>query len=173
MTMSIRNSLTVFALCTMFLIGCKEKPDSPSNLDASGLDPASRPPVRAGVLGPLPVVKMEIKNELFTLEVADEDQEKQQGLMYRKSMPKRHGMIFVWPNAEPRGFWMKDTEVALDLIFLDQTGKVIAIHAGRPLDRSRIICETPSQYVIELIHGTANEVGLRLGDVIELPDSLR
>ena len=171
--MSIRNSLIVLALCATFLIGCKEKPDAPSNLDESGLDPASRPPVRAGVLGPLPVVKMEIKNELFTLEVADEDQEQQQGLMYRKSMPKRHGMIFVWPNAEPRGFWMKDTEVALDLLFMDGSAKVVAIRSGRPLDRSRIACDAPCRYVIELNHGTAHEIGLKLGDTIELPDSLR
>ncbi|HQY89315.1 MAG TPA: DUF192 domain-containing protein, partial [Tepidisphaeraceae bacterium] len=132
-----------------------------------------RPPVREGVLGPLPVVKVKIHGETFTLEVADEEHEKAQGLMYRKSMPAQHGMIFVWQSAEPRGFWMKDTELTLDLVFLNSAAQVVAIQTGRPFDKTNIASSSPARFVIEFNHGTANRIGLKLGDVIDLPKTLR
>lgn len=168
--MKITKSMVSLVLVAM--IGCDGKSDR-SDLDASGLDARSRPPVREGVLGPLPVVEIRIGEETFTIEIADEERERQQGLMYRKSMPSQHGMIFVWPDAEPRSFWMKDTELPLDLVYLDHSGKVVAILTGRPFDRTPIFSKIPAQYVIELEHGTGNRLGLKLGDVIELPDTLR
>ncbi len=109
----------------------------------------------------------------FSIEVADEDHEREQGLMHRKSMPADHGMIFVWDFEELRGFWMANTQIPLDLIYLDAQGRVISIHRLRPYDRTSVRSPRPARYALELNAGIAAQLNLKLGDTISLPESLR
>ena len=68
----------------------------------------------------------------FTVEIADDPAERQQGLMFREDMADDHGMLFVFGETQLVGFWMKDTPLALDLIFIGQDGRVRAVRRGEP-----------------------------------------
>ncbi|MFC6724565.1 DUF192 domain-containing protein [Halobium palmae] len=89
--------------------------------------------------------------------------------MYRESLGERSGMVFVFEDAAPRTFWMKNTYVPLDIVFLDANGTVINVEHARPqpnatesnLDRYR--SDAPAQYVVELPRGTANETVVEPG----------
>jgi hypothetical protein len=78
--------------------------------------------------------RVELRNETtlvrFDVEVAVTPQERSRGLMFRESLPNRSGMLFVFSPPQPVAFWMKNTLIPLDIIFLDQTGAVVHVHEG-------------------------------------------
>jgi uncharacterized membrane protein (UPF0127 family) len=115
---------------------------------------------------------MKIGDKTFTLEVADSDATRQKGLMRRDSMPKDHGMIFVFAREAPLGFWMLNTRFPLDIVYLDSKGKIVSIKQMKPYDRTTVPSDGPAQYAIELKHGTALDAGIKAGDVLELPKGL-
>jgi uncharacterized membrane protein (UPF0127 family) len=159
--------------------GSSEVSDSsaatPTGREGSAKSSLSREhyPDAPNALPPLPEIRLIIAGRMFNIEVADEDHEREQGLMYRKSMPADHGMIFAWGFEEYRGFWMANTQIPLDLIYLDGQGRVISIHRLRPYDRTSVRSPRPARYALELNAGIAQQLNLKLGDSITLPDSLR
>lgn len=128
--------------------------------------PASQPTT-------LPTVVIPIAGQPFTLEIADEPDEQQTGLMYRTSMSADHGMIFVFPFAEVRAFWMKNTFIPLDIIYLDDQAKVLNVEPMVPHDLAPVRSDGKARYAIELNAGTAARIGVKRGDEIPLPDALR
>jgi uncharacterized membrane protein (UPF0127 family) len=106
----------------------------------------------------------------FSVEIAATDAQREHGLMDRTSMPADHGMLFVFPDSQPRTFWMKNTLIPLDMLFFDADRRLVAIQADAqpcrkdpcPLYPS----ETPARYVLELNAGAAAKLGARTGDVI-------
>jgi uncharacterized membrane protein (UPF0127 family) len=121
----------------------------------------------------LPTVPMPIGKKTFTLEVADSDELRQKGLMRRDSLPKDHGMIFVFIDEAPRAFWMKNTRIPLDIIYLDARGKIVSIKQMKPFDLNSTPSDGPAQYAIELIQNTAKDLGIKPGDTLELPKGLK
>jgi uncharacterized membrane protein (UPF0127 family) len=117
----------------------------------------------------LSTVKLTLNNRAFTLQVADDENEQQMGLMYRDSMPGDHGMIFVFPWEEQRSFWMKNTRIPLDIIYLDKHATIVSIKQMKPFDLSGVPSDKPAQYAIELNEGMAKAIGLKVGDKIDLP----
>lgn len=110
------------------------------------------------------------------LELADSEQERQQGLMFRKELCKTCGMLFVFENSENRSFWMENTYLPLDIIFIDDTGKIINITPDAvPLDSSKRYNSTrPAKYVLEVNSGFSKEFDLVAGDrfdILEMIDS--
>ncbi|HET6249678.1 MAG TPA: DUF192 domain-containing protein [Tepidisphaeraceae bacterium] len=119
---------------------------------------------------PLPVVEMKIGSGTFNLEVARSDQEQQTGLMNRDAMPADHGMIFVFPNQQERGFWMKNTRLPLDIIFVDSVGRVVSVRQMRPYDDQHFTHSNgAARYAIELNKGVADSVGIKAGDKLTIP----
>ena len=116
--------------------------------------------------------KVTLKEKPFTLEIADTEKKRERGLMYRDSMPADHGMLFVFDTAAKYGFWMKDTKIPLDLVFLDASGKVVGIYPLKPNDETTVACESDALYALELNSGTAKTLGLKTGDTIALPDKV-
>lgn len=111
----------------------------------------------------------------FTVEIARGAREQALGLMYRTSLPADRGMLFVYPDARPRSFWMKNTVIPLDILFFDAEGRLINVASATPCRTDP--CPTygsmgPAQYVLELRAGTAQELDLRPGARLDLPDSL-
>ncbi len=94
--------------------------------------------------------------------------------MYRDFMPANSGMLFIY-RAEMNGaaFWMKNTYIPLDMLFIDSKGVVRHIHDhAKPLDETHIVSEYPTRMVLELNAGGAQSMDIRVGDQIFLPFAL-
>ncbi|WP_029037179.1 DUF192 domain-containing protein [Salinimicrobium xinjiangense] len=103
------------------------------------------------------------------LEIADDDYERETGLMYRESMEEDEGMLFIFENEEPRGFYMKNTNIPLDLIFLDAQQKIVSISKNaKPKSMETIPSNVPAQYVLEINAGLSDEWNLAVGDSLIL-----
>lgn len=113
---------------------------------------------------------VEVHGQRFTVEIAADDASRAQGLMFRDHLPADQGMFFIWRQEAPRAFWMRNTRIPLDIIYLDRNLTVVdIIHDARPCRRSP--CPSypsarPAQYVLELNGGMSDRLGLKVGDVI-------
>lgn len=111
-----------------------------------------------------------LRGHAFGVEVAATPAQWERGLMDRTSMPGNHGMLFIYPEAQPLSFWMKDTLIPLDMLFFDSAHRLVAIHANVPPCKAdpcpSYLSGVPVRYVLELNAGTAAKLGLRKGDVI-------
>ena len=108
-----------------------------------------------------------IKPQIFALEIATELDDQITGLMNRTSMPERHGMLFLFDDVQERRFWMKDTLIPLDIIFIDNEGRIINIHPdAQPEDLTSVVSAAPARAVLELNGGAAARFGIKAGDII-------
>lgn len=106
----------------------------------------------------------------FSVEVADDDAERAQGLMNRESMPRSAGMLFVYPAPRLVGIWMKNTLIPLDIIFIDRTGTVQHVHhEAQPGDLRPKFGGDNIQYVLEINGGLARRMGIGRGTLIRHP----
>lgn len=101
----------------------------------------------------------------FSIEVADDDAERALGLMHREHMPAGQGMLFVYEAPKPTHFWMANTLIALDMLFVDQRGVITHIHENAvPLDRTPIFGGEAVFAVLEINGGLSDQLGIKLGD---------
>ena len=101
----------------------------------------------------------------FDIEIADDEFERQTGLMNRHTMDNKHGMLFIFDKEDYRYFYMKNTYIPLDLIYLDQEGKIVSFQLNaKPLDESSLPSNIPAQYVLEINAGLAESYGLQVND---------
>lgn len=105
----------------------------------------------------------------FTVEIADDGAERARGLMFRDQMAADHGMLFVFPTEQPLAFWMKNTVLPLDLVFIDGKGQVRAVLPGTPFSETPISPGVPVRYVLELNQGTAARLSIDPGDQVRHP----
>lgn len=112
----------------------------------------------------------------IAIEIADDPRERAQGLMFRKELPPGQGMLFIYERPQPVSFWMRNTLIPLDIIFLDAQGEVRHIHPmARPLDETSIpgaAVGDPAPdrlMVLEVPGGDANRLGIRPGMVLAHP----
>lgn len=107
---------------------------------------------------------------VFQIEVAATAQQRQIGLMYRRSLPEDHGMLFDFGRAEEISMWMENTYVSLDMVFVSAAGVVTHIAENtEPLSTRIVSSEGPARYVVELLAGTAKKIGLKPGDKVVHP----
>jgi len=100
-------------------------------------------------------------------EIADTNEAHAYGLMNRTEMPENHGMLFVFPDDGLRGFWMRNTFIPLDMLFIKADGQIHHIHQNAvPLDESPVSSKGSVRYVLELNGGMAKKWGLKDGDII-------
>lgn len=103
------------------------------------------------------------------IEIADNDYERETGLMYRETLQPDQGMLFIFKNEQPRGFYMKNTYIPLDLVFLNSKNKVISISKNaKPKSMESILSEKPAKYVLEINAGSAEAWNLQVGDSLIL-----
>ena len=104
-----------------------------------------------------------------TLEVANTPATLQRGLMFRQSLADGHGMLFVFAQDSDHEFWMKNTYIPLDLIYIAADGQIVGIHPNAtPLSEAGISVGRPSRYVLEVPGGYAARQGIAAGDRVEL-----
>jgi uncharacterized membrane protein (UPF0127 family) len=109
-------------------------------------------------------------NYPFTIEIADTGPEQQRGLMFRQELAPDAGMLFDYgPGAERKvSFWMQNTYIPLDMVFIAPDGTVKHIHENaKPLDPTSISSKFPVRFVLEIPGGRSAEIGLKAGDKLE------
>jgi len=101
------------------------------------------------------------------IEIADNDYERETGLMHRKSMEEKKGMLFFSKRLEPQSFYMKNTLIPLDIIYIDDQYKIVSFQKNaKPLDETSLRSEKPAQYVLEINAGLSDKWNLKVGDSI-------
>ena len=101
----------------------------------------------------------------FTVEVARTPEEQANGLMHRQSLAPDRGMLFPYQTPQPASFWMKNTLIPLDLIFADASGRIVQIaERAVPLSTALISSAGPVRAVLEVNGGTADRLGISVGD---------
>jgi uncharacterized membrane protein (UPF0127 family) len=141
---------------------------------AAGCDQAASPRSAASSQpSGLPTTKMNLGGKTFTIEIARTDKTREHGLMDRDSMPADHGMIFVFKDEQPRAFWMRNTRIPLDIVFISADGQIVSVHSMKPFDLSSTRSAGPAKYAIELNEGVAAAQNLKPGDKLEIPADAR
>ena len=135
--------------------------------------PPPPPLAKRGTPTDVPTVQMRIGSGTFKLEMAKTEAETRRGLMYRESMPADHGMIFTFSGERTIGFWMKNTKIPLDIIYVDAAGRVVSTHKMHPYDEQSVYPDGRYKYAIELNQGTVEKVGVKAGDVLVIPEAAR
>lgn len=116
---------------------------------------------------PISIAKTGGSSVTLNVEMAVSDQAEEMGLMFRTSMPKNAGMMFFFDKEDIRAFWMKNTLIPLDMIFIRKDGTIVNIHQKAvPYDETPIHSQAPANAVLEINGGRAAELGLKAGDVV-------
>lgn len=121
---------------------------------------------------------LKIGGETIKVEVANTSSERKQGLMYRRNLAEDRGMIFIYPEEGNRSFWMKNTHVPLDIIFVDADGSVINVEQADPQPRTsdenleRYRSKRAAKYVIEVNQGFSRENNIKRGSEVSFGEEL-
>jgi uncharacterized membrane protein (UPF0127 family) len=103
----------------------------------------------------------------FQVDVADTPAKREMGLQYRRDLPESRGMIFLFPGEEQQSFWMKNTPIALDMIFISAERKVVGIVENTvPFSLDSRSVRGRSQYVLEINGGLSRRYGFKPGDSV-------
>lgn len=103
------------------------------------------------------------------IELAESDATRSRGLMYRTSLEQDQGMLFVFPEEQPRSFWMKNTCIPLDMLFIDRNGTIVGILENVPtLNRAPRGVPCPASYVLEVNAGWTREHGVFAGQRVTI-----
>lgn len=108
----------------------------------------------------------------LTVEIAATPASRAKGLMFRKDMPEERGMLFLWPEAGERSFWMKNTLIPLDMLFLKDNTVVAVVAWAKPLDETPITPEQDADAVLETNGGWAGRHGVGVGSLLQVSGSL-
>jgi uncharacterized protein len=115
---------------------------------------------------------VEVNGKRFYVEVADDDATRTRGLMFRDELADNRGMFFIFRDQQPRSFWMRNTRIPLDIIYLDRDLRVVSIAANTPPCRTRQCPSYPSagpaMYVLEINAGLAAAQGLERGQTLQV-----
>lgn len=105
--------------------------------------------------------------EVFEVEIANTPEKLINGLMFRKSLPERSGMLFLFDDEAPVSFWMRNTLIPLDMLFIKSDGRISKIHhSAKPLDETSVTSGTPVIAVLEVNGGISKAFGIKEGDIV-------
>lgn len=120
--------------------------------------------------GELTLLKGDNDSIIATLdiEIADDDYSTQTGLMYRQSMAENQAMLFVFNDSKQRSFYMKNTEIPLDIIYINSNKEIVSFQKNaKSFDETSLPSEAVSQYVLEINAGLSDKWNLEKGDKIQ------
>ena len=117
---------------------------------------------------PRVIIQTKENRELsFQVEVADTPAKRELGLQYRRELASDRGMIFLFPNESHHSFWMKNTPISLDMIFINRDRKIVGIvEQAVPFSTDSRSVPAASQFVLEINGGLAGRYGVKVGDSI-------
>jgi uncharacterized membrane protein (UPF0127 family) len=103
----------------------------------------------------------------FQVEMADTEESRERGLMFRKTLAADKGMLFDFKTPQPVAFWMKNTLIPLDMVFISASGRVVSVaHKAKPMNETPIPSGGDVVGVLELRGGRAAELGIEPGDQV-------
>ena len=151
----VRFSSIILAFCVaLVILGCRSASSLPT-VDTEVFSPDGRS------LG------------VFSVEVAATNEERSKGLMFRRELGARQGMLFLFPKPGRLSFWMKNTLIPLDMIFVSSDWRVVGVVANAvPLTEDPRMVEGESQYVLEFAGGTAAREGIVAGGKVAVKGTL-
>jgi uncharacterized membrane protein (UPF0127 family) len=141
----------------------RKKPVPKQHSAASNTSPAFR---KDGTLYLIPLSNSSpIK---IAIEIADDEAERMRGLMDRFTLPDSAGMFFIFPDESLRSFWMKNTYISLDIIYINANKEIVSIQKyTQPQTTTSIPSERPAKYVLEVNAGFTDKIGINPGDKID------
>lgn len=154
---------------------CEDDRGCPGYLRCLDAECAEPPAVTGDAREDTPVVQLSDGAEVlasFQVELAVEPWERTRGLMFRKEMKEDWGMLFDFRSDGPRSFWMRNTLIPLDMLFINDAGEVVGIvRRAEPLSEEPRSVDAPSRYVLELKGGTAAKHGIEAGATMTLDNA--
>lgn len=160
-----RRPLLWLLLLPLFLVGFCLPLGS-----AQGAGKAAKTAKKAVKAAPKPIVQattLDGRVLRFTVELVQSRAEREHGLMGRRSLEKMSGMLFVFPEEEVHTFWMKDTPLSLDMLFVDGQGRVVGVvERAAPFSLTPRQVDGVSKYVLEIEGGESRRLGLTRGTQI-------
>lgn len=134
---------------------------------------AAAQPAGSKVSGPdAAILEIATRNgvQVFSVEVVNKDEDRARGLMFRRELPERHGMLFQFDGEEHVSMWMRNTYIALDMIFIKGNGQILRIAENtEPLSERMIPSGGPVSAVLEVAGGTSKKLGIAPGDRVGHP----
>jgi len=115
---------------------------------------------------PLPVASILVGHQTVTAEIAATPNARRRGLMFRESLPENHGMLFIFPDEQPRSFWMKDTGLPLSIAFARRDGTIVGIADLEPYSKRAVSSRLPARYALEMSRGWFARHGVLEGDAL-------
>lgn len=117
--------------------------------------------------GELSIFKKDSLLVSLDIEIAESDYETETGLMYRESMEEKQGMLFIQEEVKVQNFYMKNTKISLDLVFIGENLKIVSFQENaKPFDETSLSSIVPAKYVLEVNAGLAEKWLLEVGDSI-------
>ncbi len=121
---------------------------------------------------------VEIKGQRFTIEVADSFAERERGLMFRDSLEKDNGMLFIHDTEEPQAYWMKNTKIPLDILYFNKDRKLVSAQERVPPCSAGDRCppyasEGAALYVLELNAGSVELLKIKAGDEMKISPNVK
>ncbi|MFW5694564.1 MAG: DUF192 domain-containing protein [Alkalispirochaeta sp.] len=113
-------------------------------------------------------VELPVGDHTFDVEIADTEERRRQGLMFREELGPDEGMLFVFPDSQTRSFWMKDTPLPLSIAYISARGTILEIHDMEPYSEEPVRSRFPARYALEVNQGRFAEVGVTEGDDVDL-----
>lgn len=111
---------------------------------------------------------MGVQKTKIDIEIADDEYQRELGLMNRKSMEENQGMLFIFPFERFQSFWMRNTFISLDIIFVDANKTIVTIHKNtQVLSDQSYPSSKPAKYVVEVVAGFTDKHNIQIGDKID------
>jgi hypothetical protein len=152
------NYLTFYLLSTL-LFSCGDQPKA-SKIETSEIEFKKE--------GELYLLKSGDSIKKLDIEIAENQYERETGLMYRQSMEETQGMLFIYPEEALRSFYMKNTYIPLDIIFYSKDSSVVSFKENaQPLDETSLPSNKPAKFILELNAGKVKEWNIEVGDKID------
>lgn len=120
-----------------------------------------------------PLFPLTLKGKKIRVEVAQTEDEKARGLMFRESLGEDEGMLFVYEREEILTFWMKNTPIPLSIAFIDQRGTIVDIQDMEPFDLRAHASALPARYALEMNRNWFKKRGVKAGDLVNIPAAIR
>lgn len=152
----INHSIASILLISTLMVSCGDDPKEPE---------VETQKIEFKKEGELEVLKNGEATITIDIEIADSPYEWETGLMYRESMEDDQGMLFIYPTAAPRSFYMKNTYIPLDIIFMSTDTIVVSMKENAvPLDETSIPSNVPARFILEINAGNAADWNIEVGD---------